>query len=112
MHIGLKIKMARMAAKLKQEDLAERINKSRPLVSHIEQTGKVNYYTLKKICKVLDIDIATLDSVAAEPGNKTSDNYKNEIKRLQDEIDLLRELVQTQKEVIVELRKKPAPRKK
>jgi transcriptional regulator with XRE-family HTH domain len=101
-----------MAAKLKQEDLAEKINKSRPLVSHIEQTGKVNYYTLKKICKVLDIDISTLDSVAAEPGNKTSDNYKSEIKRLQDEIDLLRELVQSQKEVIAELRKKPAPRKK
>jgi transcriptional regulator with XRE-family HTH domain len=112
MHIGLKIKMARMAAGMKQEDLAEKINKSRPLVSHIEQTGKANYYTLKKICKVLDMDIATLDSVSNEPGNRNTENYKNEIKRLLEEINLLKELVQSQKEVIGELRKKKVSRKK
>lgn len=104
--------MARMAAGLNQDELAEKINKSRPLVSHIEQTGKVNYHTLKKICKVLDIDITLLESGMYEPGAKNEENYKSEVKRLEEEIVLLKDLVQSQKEVIAELRQKLKGRKK
>jgi transcriptional regulator with XRE-family HTH domain len=55
MHIGLKIKLARIAKGFTQQDLADKIFKTRPLVSHIEQTGNVNSKTLEEIKKVLDI---------------------------------------------------------
>ncbi|HWY10316.1 MAG TPA: helix-turn-helix transcriptional regulator [Bacteroidia bacterium] len=102
MHIGTKIKIARITKGLTQEELASKINKTRPLVSHIEQTGKANIYTLKKICSVLSIDIDELHE-ANEP--KIGYN-KDEIKRLKDEILLLRELVNSQKEIITELKEK------
>jgi transcriptional regulator with XRE-family HTH domain len=56
MHKGLKIKLARISKGLTQEELAEKIDKTRPLVSSIEQSGQGNYYTLKKICEVLELD--------------------------------------------------------
>ena len=112
MHIGMKIKIARITKELTQEELAEKINKTRPLVSHIEQTGKVNAYTLKKICEVLDLDPVQLENEVNEPGfhyrNETSQSA--EIKRLKEEIAVLKELINMQKEVISELRKK-SPKK-
>jgi transcriptional regulator with XRE-family HTH domain len=55
MHIRLQIKLARIAKGLTQQDLAVRIFKTRPLVSHIEQKGEVNEKTLADIKKVLDM---------------------------------------------------------
>jgi len=46
MHLGKKIKLARVSKSLTQQELADLIHKTRPLISHIEQTGKVNPYTL------------------------------------------------------------------
>ena len=119
MHLGFKIKVARIAKGLTQQELADKINKTRPLVSHIEQTGKVNSYTLAKICKALQIDIAGLESMVNERGmpylgGKEGDPafYKEEIKRLNGEVELLKELISSQKEVIVSLREKINRRKK
>jgi transcriptional regulator with XRE-family HTH domain len=41
MHTGKKIKLLRNIKNITQEELAEKINKTRALVSHIEKTGKV-----------------------------------------------------------------------
>jgi len=114
MHIGVKIKIARITKGYTQEELAEKINKTRPLVSHIEQTGKVNAYTLKKICQVLEIDPADLDGSVFEPrANYQKDNQLvAENKRLREEIAVLKELVSMQKEVIQELRLKKEAKKK
>jgi transcriptional regulator with XRE-family HTH domain len=46
MHIGLQIKLARIAKGLTQQELAERIFRTRPLISYIEQKGEVNDKTL------------------------------------------------------------------
>jgi transcriptional regulator with XRE-family HTH domain len=115
MHLGLKIKIARITKGMTQEELAGKINKTRPLVSHIEQTGKVNFYTLKKICTILGLDPFSLENELSEPsGNYQRDdqNYKQEIKRLKEEISVLKELVSVQKEVVNELRKKLQGRRK
>jgi transcriptional regulator with XRE-family HTH domain len=109
MHIGVKIKIARITKNLTQEELAYKINKTRPLVSHIEQTGKANIYTLKKICSVLGLDIDELQNEVNEPKAAYS---KDEIKRLKEEISLLKELVSSQKEVIAELKQKLQRKKK
>src|SRR6478735_2031655 len=111
MHLGLKVKVARMSKGLSQQDLADKINKTRALVSHIEQTGKVNSYTLNKICKVLGTDPAQLENIVNDPGNhyvKGKDKeslYEKEIEILKGEIKFLKELLQTQKEIINSLKK-------
>jgi transcriptional regulator with XRE-family HTH domain len=119
MHLGLKIKVARTAKGLTQQDLADKINKTRPLISHIEQTGKVNFHTLSRICKALQIDMSNLENMVNEKGmpyifGKDGDIslYKEEIKRMSEEIELMKELISSQKEVIVSLRDKLARRKK
>jgi transcriptional regulator with XRE-family HTH domain len=108
MHLGLRIKLARISKGLKQEELAEKINKTRPLISNIEQTGKANHYTLKKICEVLDLDINELESsVVAEP-TKLNDGFQqqqlfsltNRIKEIEEDNDNLRSLVSAQSELI------------
>jgi len=109
MHIGTKIKIARITKGLTQEGLAEKINKTRPLVSHIEQTGKANIYTLKKICNVLDLDITEIQNEIFEPRInhvKEEATLKTEIRRLKEEISILKELVQSQKDMISELKEK------
>ena len=119
MHLGLKIKVARTAKGLTQQGLADKINKTRPLISHIEQTGKVNSYTLNKICKALQIDIGTLENMVNERGvtylsgkDGDSAHYKEEIRRMNDEISLLKELISSQKEIIISLREKLNRKKK
>jgi len=103
MHIGVKIKIARITKGLTQEELAAKINKTRPLVSHIEQTGKANIYTLKKICSVLGVDLDEIQNQFNEPSQSYN---KDEVKRLKEEINLLKELVASQKEIILELKHK------
>ena len=108
MHLGLKIKLARISKGLKQEELAEKINKTRPLISNIEQTGKANHYTLKKICEVLDLDINELESsVVAEPTKSNNGfqqqqlfNLTNKIKDIEEDNHNLRSLVSAQSELI------------
>jgi transcriptional regulator with XRE-family HTH domain len=104
MHIGVKIKIARITKGFTQEELALKINKTRPLVSHVEQTGKVNSETLKKICAALGTNVNELQS--SEAGEPRTSYTKEEVKRLKEEISLLKELVSTQKEIITELKEK------
>jgi transcriptional regulator with XRE-family HTH domain len=107
MHIGLRIKIARISKGFKQEDLAERINKTRPLISSIEQTGKVNHYTLKKICEVLEIDINELEnSVVSEPSalflskQPNFNSLNSRIKEIEEDNKNLRSLILAQSELI------------
>jgi transcriptional regulator with XRE-family HTH domain len=110
MHIGKKIKIARITKGLTQEELAAKINKTRPLVSHIEQTGKANIYTLRKICSVLGTD---LDELQENQFNEPRTNYsKDEARRMKEEIALLKELVNSQKEIITELKLKLQKKKR
>lgn len=106
-----------MAKGLTQQDLADKINKTRPLISHIEQTGNVNYSTLTEISKVLNISLNDIENIVNEPqgeykrnSSKAADN-KEEIERLKEEITNLKELVRTQREMI-EMLKKDKPKKK
>ncbi len=105
MHLGLRIKVARISRKITQAELAEKINKTRPLISSIEQTGKVNFYTLKKICDVLGLDIDVLTQSTEDLGVFTykggSDSVsKEKIKSLEQEVDYLKRLVESQADLI------------
>lgn len=107
-----------MAKGLTQQDLADKINKTRPLISHIEQTGNVNYNTLTEIGKVLNISLTDIENIVNEPQpeykkaqHKTSDQ-REEIERLKEEITNLKELVRTQREMIELLKKGKGKKKK
>jgi transcriptional regulator with XRE-family HTH domain len=108
MHKGLKIKLARISKGLTQEELAEKIDKTRPLVSSIEQSGQGNYYTLKKICEVLELDIETLENELNEPAKVykglNANNLQKENNRLEKELHLYQELCESQKENILSLK--------
>ncbi|MFN7312455.1 MAG: helix-turn-helix domain-containing protein [Bacteroidota bacterium] len=110
MHLGLHIKMARMSKGLTQEDLAEKINKTRPLISSIEQTGKVNYYTLAKICEILEVDANDLISMAEDKKltykNKQQTPQTEHIKQLEKQIEQLQFIIQSQQELIGALKEK------
>lgn len=116
MHIGDQIKRARMMKGLTQQQLADKIHKTRPLISSIEQTGKVNIYTLKQICEVLGIDIEALSMSTGELAAIYSPNKELEAK--QKEIDSLRQqLAECQKQLtdcqakIIEMLEKRPPSK-
>jgi transcriptional regulator with XRE-family HTH domain len=108
MHLGLKIKIARIGKGLTQEELAEKIDKTRPLISSIEQSGKVNHYTLKKICKVLNLDINALENSSAEPQEfynaKDQNNLQEQINQMSLELSYLKNLVESQKDLINSLK--------
>lgn len=112
MHIGLKIKMVRISKGISQQELAEMINRTRPLISHIEQTGQVNDRTLDSICRALKISVNEIEQFVNEPQGK----YKNlkmsgttlfdEVEKLKEENKILKDLVHSQKEIIEMLKSK------
>lgn len=110
MHLGLKLKILRLSKGLTQEELAEKIHKTRPLVSAIEQTGKVSHQTLVKMCKVLGVESSDLENEVSEPaGLYRPLNYQKQeetIQHMQKELDQLRMLVNSQQDLIVFLKEK------
>ena len=99
--IGRRIRIARAYLGMTQSELAEKINKTRPLVSHIESTGKVNAYTLQKICGVLNLELEDLMNEGEELYQSKKNLYaKNELIQLKEKVLLLEELVQSQREII------------
>ncbi|HEU4716877.1 MAG TPA: helix-turn-helix transcriptional regulator [Bacteroidia bacterium] len=113
MHIGKKIRVARVVKGFTQEDLAEKIGKTRPLISQIESTGKVKVGTLKQICKVLDMDPEDPELVSFFEENEIymTDSVRRK-QRVRDfavmerEVKMLRELVESQKALIDEMKRK------
>lgn len=111
MQIGKKIKLLRNLKGFTQNALAEKINKTRALVSHIEQTGKINHYTLQLILKALGISADEFEQfegitlLAKEPNIKyytKSDinQFKKMLENCQKENEMLKELVASQKKII------------
>lgn len=128
MHTGKKIKILRTYKGLTQQDIADKVNKTRALISHIEQSGKVNYYTLMEILRVLEIthdEFEQFDEKKSVPNasytsSRKYSNHINEIATLkerlincQKENTILKDLVESQKKVIdiLEGRKAKADKK-
>lgn len=112
-HIGKKIRIIRRLKGLTQEELAQKINKTRALVAHIERTGKISFYTLSSIAEVLNISPDTIkifnekNIIASEQtplyGKSELDILKEKLEGLQKENNIFRELIESQKKVILML---------
>ncbi|MGE0562178.1 MAG: helix-turn-helix domain-containing protein [Flavobacteriales bacterium] len=111
MDIGQKIKVLRAEKGISQQKLADLINKTRTLVSHIEVTSKVNFYTLTEIANALGVSIShftnesTSDSIAKEDNTEYS-SLSEKLKKLERENELLNEIIQNQKEIISQLKER------
>lgn len=111
MDIGKKIKVLRAQKGISQQQLADLINKTRTLISHIEVTSKVNFFTLTEIASVLDVTVAyftdefTSKNVVEEEGQDYF-SLAERIKKIERENELLSEIIQNQKEIIAQLKEK------
>jgi len=109
-HVGKKIRQFRLLKGFSQQELADLIHKGRPLISHIENTGKVNHSTLLSICKALQITPEHLTSVSEEPFKEWNSIdstekklLKAEVERLKNEMSLKDEMIRLMKAHIKEL---------
>lgn len=117
MHVGEKLRKLRVLKGLTQEDIAQKVNKTRALVSYIEKSGKVNYYTLQNFLDALEfteqqlneLDFTTI-SFTSEPDleYRTDELVMKDsmISQLQEENRILRELNESQKKIIAMMEKK------
>ncbi len=111
MEIGKKIKVLRAEKSISQQELADLINKTRALISHIEVTSKVNFYTLTEIANVLGVSVAyfTEDNLNKNTTNEDQSNYSSlaeRITKVERENELLNEIIENQKEIISQLKDK------
>jgi transcriptional regulator with XRE-family HTH domain len=110
-HLGDAIRILRTLAGMNQTELAEKIGKTRGMVSHIERQGKVNHYTLKDIANALNTTIEQIEQYPNTKYENTLDLDSNvekinpAIHQMAREIELLKELVNHQKKIIELLEK-------
>ena len=122
MHTGKKIRLLRSIRNFTQEALAKKINKTRALLSHIEQTGKANHYTLTTILKALNISLTDFEAFNGTEVLKGTaypfaigeelNILRDKIEHYQNENTLLKDLVDSQKKVLAVLEKKKTGNKK
>lgn len=111
MDVGKKIKVLRAKRGVTQQGLANLINKTRSLISFVETTSKVNYYTLSEIADALDVNMSyfeneqPVENVLKESKGEYNSLYE-QIKKLERENELLNEIISNQKEIITQLKEK------
>jgi transcriptional regulator with XRE-family HTH domain len=103
-HVGKKIRQYRLMKGLSQQQLAELIHKGRPLISHIENTGKVNHTTMLSICKVLQITPEQLTTLSEEPFVVWGAADQNEVQIMKAEITRLKAELKLKDELILAIR--------
>jgi len=109
--IGKKIKVLRAEKGFSQQELADLINKTRTLISHVEVTSKVNFYTLTEIANALGVSVShfTDDFTSNNIMQEDAVNYSTlseRLKKIERENELLNEIIQNQKEIISQLKAK------
>lgn len=114
MQAGKKIKIIRALKGLSQDDLAAKINKTRGLISYIEQTNKVSSHTFSLILKVFDMSAEEFERFDAKdtlraykhPEKDEVNILKERLEHYQKENRALKEVIQSQKKLISVLEKK------
>jgi len=112
MHIGEKLKMVRNILGMTQDEVAEKINRSRPMIGIIEKTGQGHPLTISAICKVLKVKPEQLEHLEEKDIKDfltgKSNPEKIQMDHLQKENNLLTELLRARDEKIRMLEEKIA----
>lgn len=113
-HIGIQIKKIRTLKSITQEQLANSIGKTRPLISYFERTGIVNKYTLQDIATALQVSISFIENfeetnlhyVNKNENLKLNEEQENLLfQNMQNEIKFLKNTIEHQWKLIFELTK-------
>lgn len=102
-HIGKHIQKLREAADMSQDQLAEKIGKSKSLISFVENKGKVSDKTLDLIAKALKVpfdNLKVFPIIDLESQKQSQDQYKLRISELERETELLRSIIDKQEKII------------
>lgn len=101
-HAGTRLKKLRALQGLTQEELAEKIGKTRTLISYFERTGNINKYVAGEIAEALGVDAALLEENGIQqniedqfslqankqiPLQTLLDQHQEEVKFLKDTIN-------------------------
>jgi transcriptional regulator with XRE-family HTH domain len=108
---GKKIKLLRQIHGYTQEELASKIGRTRALVSHIEQSDKVNHDTLLLILKLFGLseeefkrfdnnDLKKPKSKDYSTNEEPVLQLKEKLTGYQKENEMLKDIVESQKEII------------
>ncbi len=117
MHTGKKIKLLRNLKGISQEQLASKIGRTRGLISYIEQSGQVNHETLLLILNYFHLKKEEFDNLEQNQIKltKTKENttQTDELQKLKEQVNnyqkeniILKDLVDSQKEIIKLLKEK------
>jgi len=104
MHIGQKIRLLRVSQGMTQQQLSEKIHKERPLISHIERTGKIHHQTFLLICKALKVSPEQLEFASDEPFANYTSGTVTEIQVLKSEVDRLKNELRLKDEIILAMK--------
>lgn len=110
-HVGIKIKFAREQRGLTQKQLADSINKTRPLITQIERTGLVNQITLNQILGALGMKLEELINGETSGDQRywylheEMTRLRAENQMLKEELNTIRELARVQGRLIMMLEK-------
>ncbi|XZF13065.1 helix-turn-helix domain-containing protein [Chitinophagaceae bacterium MMS25-I14] len=114
-HIGDNIKRLRSFKQMTQQDLADKIGRTRSLVSFLERTGSVNKYTLKEVADALNVSEDVLEDLDGKfsPTENTGEErneyvgpnavYEELTRQLRSEIAHLKETVKQQWDLLFAL---------
>lgn len=105
MHIGKAIKNLRQLAELTQQGLADAVGKTKGLICQIEKTGKINYYTLAKIAKILKTTPDKIEQYQQSLADPNKFTATTPVQNKLPELDYLRLENQHLKEQIILLKK-------
>lgn len=107
MHIGNNIKKIRQLKGYSQQGIADKICKTRALVSFIETTGNVNQHTLTLFAKVFKMSVEDIELFETNHiSNSTLQRMEKENRDLKKENEMLKELVDSQRKIIELMSKK------
>ena len=90
-YVGERIREARKAAKMSQEELAQGVGVRRQTIGEYENGGDIQLSMLEEIAKILDVDTARLIMKEKDKGNINNDSDATLIsKRVEIQTDLIK----------------------
>jgi transcriptional regulator with XRE-family HTH domain len=119
MHLGEKVRILRAINQISQEELADKIGRTKALISQIENTGKGSYYTIEAIAKAFHMTVDQLKNFESKPQKILkeyeilSTTYEANVRELEKKIEslsnenqLLRQTLEAHRSLIKEMKGK------
>lgn len=113
-HAGTRLRKIRAVQGLTQDELAEKIGKTRSLISYFERTGNINKYVMGELAEALGIDATLLEDNGTAhsiedqitPSSTKQIPLQTLIDQHQEEVKFLKDTINHQWQLLHELSKR------